>query len=187
MTTLDRGYVRGFPRWSVDRQTDMLRQAGLPSKRIYVEGNGAESLATLQPRKGEVWGVAGGLRVLGASKRDITAAVRRFEDVGAVIFDVDTSQRSDRHGASMFSVALGRIHGERTMRDQDPAELGRAGAKSRYSRVKRVGLNEARKAWFDKSISIPEACEKTGWSKTKMFNEFGASGRPPGSFRTKDK
>jgi hypothetical protein len=185
-----RGYVRHWPSFPAKVQEAMLIAAGLEPRQIYTEGRGPENLAALvrAVRDGQLIAVHGGLRVFGDNHRQIAAAVAKIEQRGGIVIDVETEDRSDRHGVRMLSRALARMRGELTMGDR-AAEIGAAGGKARGIAAQRGRMPEkqARKIWFDKKIDTATALSRMGpgWSKATARRKFGPSKRPMGAFKGK--
>lgn len=190
--TIHRAYVRSYAFSPVKSQEVSLLAYGVVPRAIYVEGRGPESLEALikAVREGQFIGVVGGYRVFGENRTTIMAAVRALRDRGGVIIDIETGERSDREGDEMLDRAIRRIHGEATFGSPDrAAELGAQGgtAKGKAMRAARLPIRQAKRIWFDKSITTAEAVARMGpgWSKPTAIREFGASGRPRGAFRPK--
>lgn len=184
----DRGYSRRWPTLPLADQEKALIRAGLKAGQIYVEGGSAECLAALvkATRKGQLIGVFGGLRVFGETHRQITAAVTAIEEAGGIVVDVETGDRSDRHGVRMLSRALARVRGEATMGDR-AAEIGALGgaARGKALREKRMPEDEARPIWRDRSIDTATALSRMpGWTKPTAQRHLGKTKRRKGPFRS---
>jgi len=167
-----------------------LLARGARARTIYIEGRGPETLGALvkAARKDEVIGLAGGFRVLGDNRAQIMSAFRALKVKGAVLFDIETDERSDRDGAEMLDRALRRIRGELTFGSPEEAvERGVLGAKATYKGIwaSRMPKREARKIWFDKTITRAEAVTRMGpgWSKATARRAFGKSKRKKGPLR----
>ena len=186
----DRGYSRRWPTLPLAEQEKELIRAGLKAGQIYVEGRSAECLDALvkATREGQLIGVYGGLRVFGETHRQITAAVTAIEARGGIVIDVETGDRSDRHGVRMLSRALACVRGEKTMGDR-AAEIGALGGAARgvALRERRMPEDRARKIWRDRSIDTATALSRmVGWTKPTAQRHLGRSGRPLGPFRGRE-
>ena len=168
-----------------------MTSRGASARTVYVEGRGAETLGALvkAARSGEVIGLAGGYRVFGESRQQIMSAVRALKGKGAVLLDIETEERSDRDGDEMLDRALRRIHGELSLGSpEEAAARGSLGATATHKAIwaTRMPKREARKIWFDKTISTADAVRRMGpgWSKPTALREFGPSKRKYGPTRT---
>lgn len=191
-TPIDRAYVRTHRFSTAQQQVAGLLSYGARERTIYVEGRGPENIAALvkATRKGEVIGLLGGYRVLGDSRTQIMTAARALKAKGAVLFDPETGERSDGQADEMLDRALRQILGEATFGSPErAAELGAEGAKAKHKLLwdARMPIRQAKRIWFDKSISTAEAVRLMGpgWSKPTAIREFGKSGRRLGPFRGK--
>lgn len=157
----------------------MLIAAGIPASRIYVESRKAEGIAKLRARPGDEVATINGLRALGDSRRAIVANLMRIHEMGAVVLDIETKDRSGPgRGAEMLHAALSRIHGEVAIADR-AHEMQQAQARAKSKR--RLAVTKAEKVWRDKSLSNKEALAKMwGWSQNVAYQKFKARGLPIG-------
>ena len=168
-----RGYCRN------ERERLILLDVGMPDHRIYLEGRGAESLDRIMMRQGELLATVGGLRPLGNSRHEIVAQVVRIRKMGAAIIDVETKQRSDRHGAEMLDRALARIKGEITMPPGKAETMQRKSVRSRIG--DRMPMRQALAIWRDPKLTTGEAIKRmTGWSARTAYLRLGKRGLPSG-------
>ncbi len=174
-----RGYARN------ERERLILMDAGVTDDHIYLKGRGAESLARITMRQGELLATVGGLRALGDSRHDIVAEVRRFREMGAAILDIETKWRSDQQGAEMLDRALARLRGEITM---PPGKAQDMQAKSVRARLgKRMPQREALTYWRDPRLATGEAIKRmTGWSTRTAYVKLGKRGLPSGRMSKRD-
>jgi hypothetical protein len=124
--------------------------------------------------------------VLGDSRKTIVAAVNAIAEKGAVLYDVGTGDRSDRHGVRMLNRAIAMLHGELSMGDR--AEIiGSMGGEAHAEAIRKARMpkEEARMIWLDQRISTAEAVKRMGpyWSKPTAQRAFGPSGRSKGPFK----
>jgi hypothetical protein len=192
-TQIDRAYVRAHRFSTAAQQIAGLLGYGARERTIYVQGRGPENLAAIvkAARRGEVIGLWGGYRVLGDSRKEIMEGIRALKAKGAIIFDPESDERSDRHGEEMLDRALRRINGEATLGSPErAAELGALGAKASHKAVwdVRMPIARARKIWFDKTISRNEAERRMGpgWSKSTALRKFKKAGRRKGPAKVKE-
>jgi hypothetical protein len=179
-----RGYVRNWPSIPAGVQEAKLMTCGLLARQIYKEGRSAESLATLAKatRQGQIIGVFGGLRIFGASHREISTATAKIKKRGGIIVDASTGQRSDIDGIEMLSRALAMLKGEKTLGDF-AAEVGALGGLARGRSAKKLRMPEAqaRAIWRDKTLTRAEAILRMpGWTLSTAKHHFKASGRKKG-------
>lgn len=184
--TLLIGFAAPQPGFPLAAQIENLKKYGV--KKIYIEGDGAENLASVLRvlRNGAMIATYCGYRPLGNSAREISAQLLLVEAKERVIFDVATGKRSDKHGGTMMQDALSKIHYEWTMPLPDQArKMGQKGGKNRAANVsaKRISDAMARSIWFSAKYSrdqdAAQACGY-GWSKSTLWVRFGSSGRKQG-------
>jgi hypothetical protein len=185
---IDRAFVRPIPRWSAKEQEKAVIKAGCRETKVYLDGRSAENFDAVikAARAGEVIALSGGLRVLGDSRKTIVAAVNAIAEKGAVLYDVGTGDRSDRHGVRMLNRAIAMLHGELSMGDR--AEIiGSMGGEAHAEAIRKARMpkEEARMIWLDQRISTAEAVKRMGphWSKPTAQRAFGPSGRPKGPLK----
>lgn len=179
------GYVNGLPGFSASTQEKILIEAGVPEKRIYIEGRDAETLAAaLRAMRTDIdLECAGGLRALGNGRKEIVAAVEIIHAKGKVVLDPVTGERSGPGaGARMLDRALARIAGEKTGIITRARELGRLGGKARAAAHEGYKRNTAdRKAWRSKDfLTDSEAASHIGYSPNHLRRHYGSSGRKRG-------
>jgi len=180
-----RGYVRPLPRLTAAGQTEALILHGIPLDRIYVEGNGPETLDALirALRKGESVAVMR-LHVLAPVKqrtadrprRALWDAIKRIEAKGAHIFEVEssrsTSNKSERD--DMLADAIEALtHSGRSPRRRD-------GAGRPPKAFTPEQIEQARVAWFSLQHRTNTAAIKAspkGWAMSRSYKMFGPSGR----------
>lgn len=118
--------TRGFSRSKED--TQWLHRHGLPDKRIYQAGRGAESLdecfASFRGRVGKLI-IARDLRALGETKQSVAATMARLEK--ARIRVVDISHPADTTVAEMVQRASVAISGYRFLDKRRAKRIGRSG------------------------------------------------------------
>lgn len=180
-----RGYVRPLPRLTASGQIDALTMYGLARNRIYVEGEGPETLEALirALRKGEAVAVMR-LHVLVPPKqktadrprRALWAAIQAIEVKGAHIIEVETKRtttfRLDRD--DMIADAIEALtHSGRSPRRRDGV--------GRPPKVFAPEIVEhARTAWFDirhRTNKAAIAASPKGWAMSRSYKMFGPSGR----------
>lgn len=170
---MHRGYARN------GREEAILAASGIKPRQIYLEGRGGEGLATVHLRKGDELFTVHGLRALGESRRDIVDEVERIKQLGAVIVDVETGQRSDVDGVAMLDAALARLRGEKVMPPGKAERMQRLSVKARIG--DRMGQREALAIWRDPRLSTGEAIAKMpGWSERTAYLKLGKRGLPTG-------
>lgn len=180
-----RGYVRPLGRFTTAGQLARLAEHGLSRDRIYVEGDGPETLDGLirALRRGEAVLVVK-LHVLAPPKmrtadrprRALWDAIKRIEAKGAHIIEVDsnrsTALKPDRD--DMIADAIEALtHAGRAPRSRDGA--GRPPKKFTAEQI-----NAARIAWFDirhKTNAQAIAEGPKGFSLSRYYKTFGPSGR----------
>lgn len=173
MQEMHRGYARN------GREEAILAANGIKTREIYLEGRGAETLATVHLRKGDELHTVNGLRALGNNRDDIVSAVEHIHKLGAVVVDAETGQRSDRDGVAMFDRALARIRGEKIMPPGQARRMALASAKAKVS--DRMSKREALVHWRNPNLTTGEAIRlMKGWAQRTAYNEFGPRGLPRG-------
>jgi hypothetical protein len=115
---LIKGYAAKFPFHPAETQAEGLRSHGC--SRIYVEGEGAETLETccksFRNEPGELW-VFGGMRILGGNRVSIVEAMKDLKRRGIVLVDKMNNETSARHESEMLVRALKLIQGSAKMRN----------------------------------------------------------------------
>lgn len=180
-----RGYVRPLGRMTASGQLARLAERGLTRDRVYVEGDGPETLDGLirALRKGESVLVVKlhvlappKLRTADRPRRALWGAIKRIEAKGAHIIEVETNRstatKSERD--DMIADAIEALtHAGRSPRSRDGA--GRP-PKTFTPEV----IEQARVAWFDirhRTNAAAIRAGPSGWAMTRYYKTFGPSGR----------
>ncbi len=180
-----RGYVRPLGRFTAAGQLARLAEYGLTRDRIYVEGDGPETLDGLirALRRGEAVLVVKlhvlappKLRTADRPRRALWDAIKRIEAKGAHIIEVDsnrsTALKPDRD--DMIADAIEALtHAGRAPRSRD-------GAGRPPKTFTAEQIETARVAWFDlrhKTNKAAIAAGPKGFSLTRYYKTFGPSGR----------
>jgi len=180
-----RGYVRPLGRLTASGQLARLAEYGLSRDRVYVEGDGPETLDALirSTRKYEAVIVVRlhvlappKLRTADRPRRALWDAIKRIEAKGAHIVEVETNRstllKPDRD--DMIADAIEALtHAGRSPRRRDGA--GRPKVEFEPEVVE-----QARVAWFDlrhRTNTAAVVAGPKGWSLWRYYRTFGPSGR----------
>jgi hypothetical protein len=180
------GYVRPLSRFSAAGQIAGLAEHGVPRERVYVEGDGPETLDALirSLRRGEAVAVVRlhvlappKLRTADRPRLALWAAIRAIEARGAHIIEVDsgrsTATKAERD--DMIADAIEALtHAGRAPRSRD--QSGRPPKTFPPEVVER-----ARAVWFDlvrhRTNADAVQAGPQGWAMTRYYRTFGPSGR----------
>lgn len=170
-------YVRPFRRWTAEKQIDTLLGAGVPERRIYVEGRGSETLAAAirATRKDEFLEVVA-LRVFGDSLRDIREAYEALRDRGAGVLEVTTGRKASQDGIPLYHDAHRALHGEASAGSR--AEMARRGSKggtiaAKKKKAARMSEREARKIWRSARTALEALEQMPGWTRQTAYRRLG--------------
>lgn len=108
-----KGYCASIPFLNAVEQENKLLAQGAAAARIYRVGRGEESAEALfrALRPGDEVAIAGTLRVFGASRKAMMAAIAEVHAKKAVLVEIPEGLRSDRDGAVMLDRGLSKLHG----------------------------------------------------------------------------
>lgn len=180
-----RGYVRPLGRLTASGQLSRLAEYGLLRDRVYVEGEGPETLDAMIKalRKGESVVVVRlhvlappKLRTADRPRRALWDAIKRIEAKGCHIIELETNRSTslklDRD--DMIADAIEALtHAGRAPRSRD-------GAGRPPKQFTPEQIEAARVAWFDLRHRTNTAAIRAGpagWSATRYYKTFGPSGR----------
>lgn len=150
-------------------------EMGIPETQIY-RGWKNEVPGRFHMRAGEYLGVLDGLRAFGTGKRAVNNAVAAIHEDGATILDIETGQDSRTHGVAMANEASR----PRKLSPEAQRLLSVERAEKYRQKNGMMLLTEAYKVWWNAQLSVAEKMEITRWSKSALYNEFGAPGAPAG-------
>ena len=153
--------------------------AGIPAKRIYREDRGVEKFGNWKMRKGEFLGVVNGLLAFGHTRKAMMAALDAAEEWGAVIVDVESDLRSDKHGAKLLDLGLRKRHGEQSMAPGQAEAMQTASVAARLKG--RLPQRQAQAFWRDPGLTTEQALAKMKkWTRRAAYDTFGKRGVPSG-------
>ncbi len=160
------------------RAHDQLVKLGAAPGKIYKGWTKTEHWNRIAMRQGEVLGVVDGFRAFGLY-RQIKAAVKRFHDQGATIFDCITKQDSRAHSVEMFDDATG----SRKVSAEYAKMLADEKTDARRKKDGKMLKHHAQQIWLNPKLKTDEKAKHTGWSRAALYAAFGKSnsvtGRPP--------
>jgi len=180
-----RGYVRPLGRLTASGQLTALKEHGIHRDQVYVEGEGPETLDELVRalRKGETVAVVRlhvlappKLRTADRPRRALWDAIKRIEEKGAHIFELDSGRRTSitAERDELIADAIEALtHAGRSPRRRDGA-----GRPPRAFTDEQI--EQARTAWFDSRHRTNRdaiTASPRGWSMTRSYKTFGPSGR----------
>ena len=186
-----RGYVRHLLRIPASGQRAKLIDYGIPTDKIYTEGENGESLDALvrSLRKGESVAVirmhmlaAPKTRTSDTPRRALWSAVHAIESKGATVLEVDSGRYTgnSRDRDAMIADAIEQItHSGRTPRKQDVPGRPRIQFSDEETET-------ARRLWFDLRYKTNEEAfaaikrKVRRWTMARCYdkaNGFGPSGR----------
>lgn len=175
----NRGYIRHTRRHVASKQLAKLLAAGVKESAIYRDDEWDACVKSL--RHGDKLVVAGLLRALGDSRKEIRAAIDQVRGRGAVVMDAETGRTAGSDDAvGMLNDTLAMIHAEAVMPSSEHArEMARKSAKAR--KPKRMPRAEAIVHWKNPALSEGEALARMwGWNHSSAYREFKARGMPAG-------
>lgn len=192
------GYANPRKSFTLKAQVEILRAAGVPESRIYVEGERGETLeaACKAARDGLLY-CPDGMRVFGVSQKAIRQALALVEDkYRKVVIDHARGWRSDKNKWQMYDWAVGKgVAEERGLDKRKSSE----GGHRRMSRLEddRLPFEKFVKLWFNikRFDTDGKACEEAnkqyppkieghkGWTPqtARRHEDIGQSGRPRGN------
>lgn len=157
------GYARDLPFYKASEQkADLLKWK--PRLKVYVEGEGAETLAAVvlafRKQPGTVC-LATDMRVLGDSQQDFLAAYKVLKNAGLVVLDTKNHERSNRDGVEMQKRAAAGLQRDRALGGdpRTPKKRGRRGG------IKKGEKAAAKRAEIASEDVIRRICtfEKLTW------------------------
>jgi hypothetical protein len=178
------GYARPLARIKAQSQLDALAEHGIPRSRVYVEGDGPETLEALigALRKNDVVYVVR-LHFLAAPKAkrmdrprlSLWSAVRGIEAAKASIFEIETGRSTLNQGErdAMIEEAIEQItHSGRSPRKRDlPGRPPKVFSDDVIDAARRVWENRKIVTWGEVAEKLPK-----GFALHRAYKMFGARG-----------
>ena len=164
------GYVRKVPRYPTDQQREALEAEGVNP--IYVDSTPLDAIDHLRP--GDIFCIAGSLRILANNREGIKETMEMIRDKGCSVRDILTDRAASDHGIEMMADAIREIANDRTFHlDQ------KAAAEKRWGTPKRMTLKDARKVWFNPSLTVADAIARMeGWTAGTAYRKLGKRNVP---------
>lgn len=178
-------FVSGYRKEPEKAQIAFHEANGIPRRRIYVEGQGSESLSTAirALRPGDMLEVIG-FRVLGSNRREILAGYEAIRAKGAGVLDAKTGERAKDDGAVMLAKALASIQGDASATsDEELAERARKGGEAMRKKAlkKRMNKRDALVIWKNPDLTVAQALKKMkGWTQASAYRDLKSRGIPAG-------
>lgn len=186
------GYCNPRPRFTLKAQVELLTAAGVPERRIYVEGERGETFdSACKAARDGILHCPDGFRVFGTSAKAIRAGLIAREKRGVVIVDAANGWRSDKNLWEMYDWAVGKGQAEERKLNRRKSREG-GNARAAALEADRLEKAKAKPIWHSKRFDTNQAaCEfmnnlhppqkSRGWTTQSAFRAFGKSGRPRGN------
>lgn len=154
---MELGYARNLPFYKgLEQESDLHKTR--PKLTVYVAGRGAEDLEAVKiafrKRGGILW-LATDMRVLADTQTEILAIYKDLKDIGIIVADNATGERSDRDGVEMQRRAAASLQYDKAM-GGDRKTARKRGAKG--GRGKAVSAAAKRDGVADEEV-IRRVCE----------------------------
>lgn len=177
-------YVRRIPHHTVEAQIEHHRERGIRDRDIWVEGRGAQTLASCAraSRPGDTIEVLF-FRCLGEhSQQDIREGWAAFHERGVTIVETRTGRHTSADGPALMHDAFARLRSERKAGSKaEMSRRGKKGAKARKKKIQgeRMPVDEAYDIWWS-GLSWRDALEKINaddryprkWTRSTAFREL---------------